>query len=954
MFKLENILLLVLVLVCTLVTLSILGAVLGDNLVSVLFEAASEFSSKKEDLPPLNPPEAIPEDGDWQVFRNEGYAFQIHYPQEVVHKSLPDKNSLDAGIEVPENSAVWEFYLNDSKLYEGTNLLDASLVIHVSRGEEAISACKTYKPGSHYQLKDEQLPEVEINGVTFWKDSIDEGVMGGFYQRNSYRTVSNDACYELTELVHSSNYQSLPESTVQPYNNEKVFQHLDQIIGTFSFLDVKPTFPEIIYPAPIQIEGEIQKSLTDNVDGIDVSHWQGDISWNQVAGAGIKFAFVKGTEGVGWTDSEFFTNINRATSKGIYSGVYHFARPDLGNSGQAEAEYFLSVAGDYLESGYLRPVLDLEVRGSLGSSALSAWVLDWMQTVENQTGVAPLLYTNLNYINTYLTNPVTAYDLWIAYWNCDPTITFNIPPTGKWSDWAFWQYCVANPGTVPGISTRIDLNIFNGVYAGLQEYDAASLLWVSIISDTYRAPTPYFADLTIDVNGDTTGLIDYFVWWDCDSLEADVSLVEDSCGVLPQPSQGECTKDEIGMKCLGVSEEVKLAENTYTETGNFTAKAIVNRGGYSAEDRYHITTTNPLQSLTADPVSPGIGVLHEDYAVDVKVSVKSSLNGALQVDLLNYGSSVPLDGACTEVPGDTLSTETFPITVPWSTNGAVSYKIWARFRPGVTCPVSDTDLDDRSLDYTVEWPLIKADKIGFYRPDQQVWHLKDEITDGWENSRSLRFGAINASWMPVVGDWNGSGKDTIAMYSPNRLSFYLKDENTDGWENIQTIRFGVDDANWIPVTGDWFGHGVDTIGLYSQQERTWYLKESNTDGWEDIQVVRFGANDPTWVPVAGDWNGDGQDTIGMYSPGQRAWYLKLENTDGWENFQVIQFGAVDSNLIPAVGDWDGDGIDTIGLYKPGQRTWYLKEQNTDGWVDLWAVKFGAIDYTWKPMVGNWD
>ena len=70
MFKLENILLLALILVCTFVTLSVLGAVLGDDLVGVFYDAAREFSSRKEDLPPHNPPEEIPEDGDWQVFRS--------------------------------------------------------------------------------------------------------------------------------------------------------------------------------------------------------------------------------------------------------------------------------------------------------------------------------------------------------------------------------------------------------------------------------------------------------------------------------------------------------------------------------------------------------------------------------------------------------------------------------------------------------------------------------------------------------------------------------------------------------------------------------------------------------------------------------------------------------------------------------------------------------------------
>src|SRR4051812_17577721 len=37
-------------------------------------------------------------------------------------------------------------------------------------------------------------------------------------------------------------------------------------------------------------------------EGVDVSHWQGTINWATVAGAGIKFAFCKATEGTTYVD----------------------------------------------------------------------------------------------------------------------------------------------------------------------------------------------------------------------------------------------------------------------------------------------------------------------------------------------------------------------------------------------------------------------------------------------------------------------------------------------------------------------------------------------------------------------------------------------------------------------------------------------------------------------------
>ncbi|WP_082890993.1 GH25 family lysozyme [Brevibacillus sp. SKDU10] len=41
----------------------------------------------------------------------------------------------------------------------------------------------------------------------------------------------------------------------------------------------------------------MQAKNTTNIKGIDVSKWQGEINWNQVASDGVKYAFIKATEG---------------------------------------------------------------------------------------------------------------------------------------------------------------------------------------------------------------------------------------------------------------------------------------------------------------------------------------------------------------------------------------------------------------------------------------------------------------------------------------------------------------------------------------------------------------------------------------------------------------------------------------------------------------------------------
>ena len=244
---------------------------------------------------------------------------------------------------------------------------------------------------------------------------------------------------------------------------------------------------------------------------------------------------------------------------------------------------------------------------------------------------------------------------------------------------------------------------------------------------------------------------------------------------------------------------------------------------------------------------------------------------------------------------------------------------------------------------------------GLFSPPQRTWYLNKTHIDGWGNLQTVRFGSSDTSWIPVVGDWNGTGWDHVGIYSPPQRTWYLKDANDDGWSNVQTVRFGADDTSWVPVVGDWNGDGFDTIGMYSPPQRTWYLKDANDDGWGNVQTVRFGSADTSWVPVVGDWDGDGVDTIGLYSPDQKSWYLKEANNDGWGNLQTVRFGSDDTSWIPVVGDWWGSINDEIGLYSPLQRTWYLKYNiHADGWNNITTVRFGASDPSFVPVTGKWQ
>ncbi len=193
----------------------------------------------------------------------------------------------------------------------------------------------------------------------------------------------------------------------------------------------------------------------NQVYGIDVSHYQGDVNWTKVYNAGKRFAFAKATEGTSFVDNKFTDNMKNGSAAGLYMGAYHFARPNtpIKNDSFAEADHFVDIIMPYIKDGYLVPVLDLENGSDIGWKNLSAWANYFCGRVYNRTGVKPIIYT-MPYYASNLDSSVTQWDLWIANYNV------SSPNTGVWGFWSFWQN--SSSGSVNGVDGNVDLDIYNG------------------------------------------------------------------------------------------------------------------------------------------------------------------------------------------------------------------------------------------------------------------------------------------------------------------------------------------------------------------------------------------------------------------------------------------------------------------------------------------------------------
>lgn len=182
------------------------------------------------------------------------------------------------------------------------------------------------------------------------------------------------------------------------------------------------------------------------MNGCDVSVFQGAIPFDVLAQS-MRFCISKATEGVGFQDATFDRNWTETARVGMIRGAYHFARPDLDNSADDEATYFLSRLGPLRADDVL--ALDYEVAWD-GDAV--GWCLRWLDQVRSVTGKSPFIYLNRALVKAYDWTPAIGYPLWLAAYDGDPTIF----PQAPWPAVAMKQW--TSSGAIAGLTGHFDLN----------------------------------------------------------------------------------------------------------------------------------------------------------------------------------------------------------------------------------------------------------------------------------------------------------------------------------------------------------------------------------------------------------------------------------------------------------------------------------------------------------------
>ena len=262
--------------------------------------------------------------------------------------------------------------------------------------------------------------------------------------------------------------------TLQTWNSE-LYNKVNQYINPVTEFSVNYEFAEFSKQDDVFVEPDYGTEEERMTFGIDVSRYQGTINWDTAKAEGVKFAFMKLTEGTATQntikDPQFNRNWSESKAKGIYRGAYHFYNAWLDPVQQAD--WFCD---NLPEDWDFPPVADIEDRRG-ASATENIDILKFLERIEQRIGVKPIVYTSPGYWNSIVGNHSWAsnYDLWVAHWQVvNPQL-----PLG-WNTWAFWQYDVIYGGQRYGVqSERLDVDLFNGTEADLKAY-----------VDSYHQPEP--------------------------------------------------------------------------------------------------------------------------------------------------------------------------------------------------------------------------------------------------------------------------------------------------------------------------------------------------------------------------------------------------------------------------------------------------------------------------------
>ena len=126
--------------------------------------------------------------------------------------------------------------------------------------------------------------------------------------------------------------------------------------------------------------------------GIDVSMWQGDIDFEEVAESGVDTVYIRSGLGSDYTDPYFEQNYERARAAGLNVGFYHYVTARTVSQAEYQAHFFVNtIQGKEFQC---RLAMDFEDLTTLSAAEANEIGLAFIRKVEDLSGKGTVVYSD--------------------------------------------------------------------------------------------------------------------------------------------------------------------------------------------------------------------------------------------------------------------------------------------------------------------------------------------------------------------------------------------------------------------------------------------------------------------------------------------------------------------------------------------------------------------------------
>lgn len=246
---------------------------------------------------------------------------------------------------------------------------------------------------------------------SFTSSYADSNIIYDILNKEQHHTVSEDIIYNILG-------KDKKETKVKVYNENTISDELES--------ENKKD----------KIKLDFKNKSTDKnayVKGLDVSKWNGNIDWDAVEKAGIKFVIIRAGYGT-HIDYKFKQNIENAIDHNMIIGVYWFGYAYNDSMAIKEAKICLKTIKKYKNHIALPIFYDYEYDSvnyaarmgvRVNKNMVSSYA-DSFCSVIKKAGYHTGIYTNIDYANRYFSREVLdKYHTWIAQWTSSCTYRYE-------------------------------------------------------------------------------------------------------------------------------------------------------------------------------------------------------------------------------------------------------------------------------------------------------------------------------------------------------------------------------------------------------------------------------------------------------------------------------------------------------------------------------------------------